>query len=880
MKTVFTRYLLGMLWVLLATGCDFILPDLQKPVITLQGEPSVTLAVGESYADAGATALDNIDGDITADIVVDNPVDTGKAGTYTITYNVSDAVGNQADEVTRTVVVKAAEDKIKPVITLLGSTEVNLTVGDIYIDAGAIASDNKDGDITDKIQSVSDVNSSKVGIYAVTYNVSDAAGNRADEVSRTVNVEEKAAVQKEYGKAGTHPIDFQPKEITAQSTVYFPTDLEEGEKVPVVFFASGWHSEAEDYKHTDYSSLLNFIASQGYYVIYLRQGWLNDRTFSLYQEALEQYADHIDTTRIGVLGHSLGGGNTFKILDYFSKEKGYGENGRFVMVIEGWYAWQMDKEDMKTLPSNTNLIMQQYGPGGNNAANDTDPRIVLTEYYMLDSIPDDQKDYQVYADANHTYPYGDRDYSDMQIILKPLDALMEYTFKETPEAHDIALEQGTDDPYADGNGIQEVKPKDAYGSKCDGSDTHTNIDYCAIESVAKKYPPTQKLQARATDDAVVRPTVGNPTDDNVYGTTIAIVNKSDNEISNYPKVQSWNSDMTLIHIGNRLYDAATLEETAITKNKTSTEAYNTLCSRGSGYFRWSHKDADTFFVISSTHHFIKGKIQGDTVDCSDVLEPFGEYEVVHMGPHEGNIDNEDKYVVFTAKKPNDTTFYVILYDIANRAKVWTKTMQDQQWEWVTENGKSFWKPSTLDWISVSQSGKYIVFNNQNGNKDGMYRYDIDFENKTKLQYRWEGDGQLYSEGGHGDIGYDTDGHEVFVQFISGVGVYSFNLDNPTELGKELLSSPYGGGHISCRNTKRPGWCYVTANNDSNGNGLRDLFALKIDGSGDENVQHFSQTHINDNYPETYGSPSPDGTKVIFNSHWGANSIGTFVAEAQ
>ena len=191
MKTVFTRYLLGMLWVLLATGCDFILPDLQKPVITLQGEPSVTLAVGESYADAGATALDNIDGDITADIVVDNPVDTGKAGTYTITYNVSDAVGNQADEVTRTVVVKAAEDKIKPVITLLGSTEVNLTVGDAYDDAGATASDNKDGDITSKIQVTSDVNSSKEGNYTVIYTVSDEAGNAADTVTRHVMVKKK-----------------------------------------------------------------------------------------------------------------------------------------------------------------------------------------------------------------------------------------------------------------------------------------------------------------------------------------------------------------------------------------------------------------------------------------------------------------------------------------------------------------------------------------------------------------------------------------------------------------------------------------------------------------------------------------------------------------
>jgi hypothetical protein len=158
----------------------------------------------------------------------------------------------------------------------------------------------------------------------------------------------------------------------------------------------------------------------------------------------------------------------------------------------------------------------------------------------------------------------------------------------------------------------------------------------------------------------------------------------------------------------------------------------------------------------------------------------------------------------------------------------------------------------------------------------MYRYDIDFENEEKLQYRWDSDGQLYSHRGHGGLGYDTDGNEVFVQFIGGVGVYSFNLDNPTELGKELLHSPYCGGHISCRNTKRPGWCYIT----TVGNNYKRIFALQLDGTGDQNVQNFSQSHIDPGYHNTYGGPTPDGTTVIFNSHWGANSIGTFLAEAQ
>ncbi|MCB9807151.1 DUF5011 domain-containing protein [Candidatus Peribacteria bacterium] len=46
---------------------------------------------GSVYSDAGATASDNVDGDITANIITVNPVNTNVLGSYTVTYNVSDA---------------------------------------------------------------------------------------------------------------------------------------------------------------------------------------------------------------------------------------------------------------------------------------------------------------------------------------------------------------------------------------------------------------------------------------------------------------------------------------------------------------------------------------------------------------------------------------------------------------------------------------------------------------------------------------------------------------------------------------------------------------------------------------------------------------------
>ena len=76
------------------------------PVITLLGDNPVTIYQGETYVDAGATAVDDIDGDITDDIVVTSNVDIETPGEYTVTYNVSDSSGNEAIEIVRTVIVK------------------------------------------------------------------------------------------------------------------------------------------------------------------------------------------------------------------------------------------------------------------------------------------------------------------------------------------------------------------------------------------------------------------------------------------------------------------------------------------------------------------------------------------------------------------------------------------------------------------------------------------------------------------------------------------------------------------------------------------------------------------------------------------------------
>lgn len=80
------------------------------PTITLVGDLTIELKLGDPFADPGVTASDAEEGDITANITVMGSVDTNTRGTYVIRYNVSDSQGCQASEVTRTVIVSDCQE--------------------------------------------------------------------------------------------------------------------------------------------------------------------------------------------------------------------------------------------------------------------------------------------------------------------------------------------------------------------------------------------------------------------------------------------------------------------------------------------------------------------------------------------------------------------------------------------------------------------------------------------------------------------------------------------------------------------------------------------------------------------------------------------------
>ena len=278
----------------LPTSLAAVTVDETAPEITLNGDDVVRLIVGDSYTEQGASATDNVDTDVT--VTTDSSaVLIGTAGTYTVTYDATDAAGNEAVQVTRTVIVQpalaistgpalasdnagnyaidgntmtltfsvnlplasapsvtiagqsvtvtgtgnsytatyvvvaaqvtaldgalaaydigamtaagnpantldpdAADSTIRidvsaPEITLNGDDVVRLIVGDPYTERNATATDNVDGSVTPTTGGET-VLIDAAGVYFVTYDAVDAAGNEATQVQRTVYVNEPTSM--------------------------------------------------------------------------------------------------------------------------------------------------------------------------------------------------------------------------------------------------------------------------------------------------------------------------------------------------------------------------------------------------------------------------------------------------------------------------------------------------------------------------------------------------------------------------------------------------------------------------------------------------------------------------------------------------------------
>ena len=155
----------------------------------------VTLNVGDTFDPlANVTATDKEDGTITLtkDNIIANDVDTSKAGTYHVTYKVTDKNGASAKK-TITVTVKQNTGDLNSA-PIISANDVTLNVGDTFDPlANVTATDKEDGTIILTKDNIiaNDVDTSKAGTYHVTFRIVDKNG-AITEKTITVTVKEKA----------------------------------------------------------------------------------------------------------------------------------------------------------------------------------------------------------------------------------------------------------------------------------------------------------------------------------------------------------------------------------------------------------------------------------------------------------------------------------------------------------------------------------------------------------------------------------------------------------------------------------------------------------------------------------------------------------------
>ena len=182
--------------------------------LTLNGSREITLEYGETYEELGAKAV--FHGSIfmkepeEMEVDIEGEVDVTTVGTYYVTYTSSRMVesffgdAEARDSARRTIHVV---DTVAPEITLVSDPEVFTFPGLTYQEEGFTATDNYDGDITDRVERIDD------GVN-VTYKVSDSSGNTTEVVREIVyddpvppelNLEGKAAMSLEVGTAYKEP---------------------------------------------------------------------------------------------------------------------------------------------------------------------------------------------------------------------------------------------------------------------------------------------------------------------------------------------------------------------------------------------------------------------------------------------------------------------------------------------------------------------------------------------------------------------------------------------------------------------------------------------------------------------------------------------------
>ena len=210
--------------------------DNESPIIKLV-DSKKSICPNKEYVEDGYKAYDNVDGDLTDKVI--NSVKNGQ-----VYYSVADSSNNKR------VVIRNINyvDNEKPVINLIGGDTVYVYKNSEYKDRGFSATDNCDGDITNKVNVDNNIDTTKDGEYNINYSVVDTFGNK-NTVSRKVIVYSDISKTPKNGKVVYLTFDDGPGSYT-QSIL----DVLNEYNVKATFFVTNQFSSYEYLIKKEYES--------------------------------------------------------------------------------------------------------------------------------------------------------------------------------------------------------------------------------------------------------------------------------------------------------------------------------------------------------------------------------------------------------------------------------------------------------------------------------------------------------------------------------------------------------------------------------------------------------------------------------------------------
>jgi hypothetical protein len=255
-----------------------------------------------------------------------------------------------------------------------------------------------------------------------------------------------------YGSDGNYTV----------AKITFPSPLYSGKNVeifypqgitspkPTIFYSHPYGGEESAYN----IGLYEFIAKKGYVVVfapYPTTGVTIDERYNTlwqsFKKAVTDYPNIINTTKVGFMGHSFGGGASFALAHRAFVDEGWGQNGRFIFAMAQWYSYQITQAELQDFPSNTKLITQVYDDVTN------DHRLAIDIFKNI-NIPNSEKDFILIKKsvlpnftytAEHNLPNTQSSYDayDYYGIYRLLDAMIDYSFNGNATAKNTALGNGS-----------------------------------------------------------------------------------------------------------------------------------------------------------------------------------------------------------------------------------------------------------------------------------------------------------------------------------------------------------------------------------------------------------------------------------------------------